>query len=213
MAEIINKIQLQYLKSFHSQKDELLCELENYAQENKIPIIDWLSAEFLKQLLIIHKPKNVLEIGMAIAYSTIIIAKNTSDDTQIITLEKSKPNIKIAKDNIKKSGLKNKINIIEGDALETIPNLDKKFDFIFLDADKEDYIELFNLALPKLDKGGVILIDNLLWHNNIATKRPSLEFKYSAYKIKEFNRVFMSCNELIKNIYPIGDGLGVGIKL
>lgn len=212
MPDITNKIHIEYLKQFRYIKDDLLIELETFAFHNKIPILDWLSVEFLKQMLIIHKPKNILEIGCAIAYSTIIIAQSISDDAKVITIEKSIPNIKLAEQNIQRANLQNKIELLQGDAIDIIPDLKQNFDFIFLDADKEDYIELFNLSLPKLNKNGIFFIDNLLWHGDVALKRAPKKRKASVEIIKKFNQIFMNNSQLISNIYPIGDGIGIGIK-
>ena len=160
----------------------------------------------------LHQPKRVLEIGTAIGYSTIRIAKNLKKKAVIDTLEKDKDTIKIAEDYIKRSGFENKINIIEGDALATMPELESKYSFIFLDADKEDYERLFFYSLMLLKKGGVLFIDNLLWHGYAASKTVPAKYKTSTQKIREFNKLFVSQYSLKTTIIPVGDGIGIGLK-
>ena len=129
------------------------------------------SAEFLEQLICLVNPKRVLELGTAIAYSSIRIARNLRKKGSVYTIEKSEDNIVLAKENITKSGLGEKINLIAGNALDELPRFDKKFDFIFLDADKIDYKRLFDYSLILLKKGGVIFVDNLLWHGLAASSK------------------------------------------
>lgn len=212
MPNITGTEQIEYLKELRGNIDELTGEMENYALLNKIPILDWKASEFLQQLVKIKEPANVLEIGTAIGYSTILMAKNLAENASIDSIELSRNNVPLARRFIERSGLSEKINIIEGDALKIIPELEKKYDFVFLDSDKEDYLMLFNLIIPKLNLKGILFVDNLLWKGNIALKEIPEKLKKSASVIKEFNRMFCSNEILEAKIYPIGDGVGVGIK-
>ena len=211
MAEILFPVQEQYLLKFKKEEDPLILEMEGYAKEHNVPILSWQSADFMEQLIKISNPKRVLEIGTAIAYSTIRIARNLKKSV-IHTIEKSEDNIEIARENIQKSGLEEKINLFTGNALNVIPQLKKKYDFIFLDADKEDYKRLFDYSLVILKKGGIIFVDNLLWHGYAASKRVPQNYKTSTKYIRDFNMVFTSQENLKTTILPIGDGIGIGIK-
>ncbi len=213
MPDIINLSQLEYLKSLRSVPDSLIKEMEEFAAEKNIPILDWKSAELLEQLVLISKPKRVLEIGTAIAYSSIRIARNLKKKAVIDTLEKSKNNIKLAAGYIKKAKLESFINIIEYDALEIMPKLESKYDFIFLDADKQDYERLFFYSLILLKKGGILFVDNLLWHGYAAAKSVPESYKNSTKIIRNFNELFVNQTALKTSIYPIGDGIGIGIKI
>jgi predicted O-methyltransferase YrrM len=130
----------------------------------------------------------------------------------IHSIEKSEDNIKIALENIEKSGLSKKIKLIQGDALTVMPQLGKKYDFIFLDADKEDYKRLFDYSMILLRKGGVIVVDNLLWSGYAASNRVPAKYSKSTKHIREFNNIFILQQNLDSIIIPIGDGLGLGIK-
>lgn len=213
MAEIIKQNQLDYLKSFSINNNELLGEMEEFAIINKVPILDRLASDFLQQLLQIHSPKSVLEIGMAIGYSTIRIAENIEKKAKIETIELSKVNIDLAKGFISRSDVKSKIKIREGNAIEILPKLTKKYNLIFLDADKEYYDRLFELSIDLLIEGGIYIVDNLLWKGYSAAKNVPTKFKRSTEVIRQFNKKFLSSPKLNSKIYPIGDGIGVGIKI
>ncbi len=212
MNKILYPNQIKYLEGLREEKNKLILEMETYAKENRIPILNWNAAEFLEQMIRIHKPKRVLEIGTAIGYSSIRIAKHLPSNSVLDTIELSN-NINHAKKYIKKSKLEIKINLIEGDALKLIPLLKKKYGFIFLDADKEDYVKLFQLSFKLLKKGGVFFVDNLLWQGFAASSKVPSKFKESTKHIRSFNKIFTSNKSLQSTILPIGDGIGIGIKL
>jgi predicted O-methyltransferase YrrM len=213
MAGILHRSQEKYLQSFLSTNDELIKEIELFAEKNKIPILNKHSIAFLEQIVIMIKPKRVLEIGTAIGYSSIRIARLLARQSSLHTIEKSKENISIAKENIAKAKLQNKIKIFEGDALRILPQLNKKYDLVFLDSDKEDYKILFDYSMLLLKKGGVIFVDNLLWHGYVASKKVPAKYKNSTKHIKEFNRIFMIQPSLHSVILPVGDGIGIGVKI
>ncbi len=212
MTQILFPAQKKYLESFRKKEDELILEMERYASENKVPILNWHAADLIEKLIIINKPDRVLEIGTAIASTTIRIAKCLRKGSMIHSIEKSEDNIKIALENIEKSGVSKKIKLIQGDALSVMPQLGKKYDFIFLDADKEDYKRLFDYSMILLRKGGVIVVDNLLWQGYAASKRVPAKYSKSTKHIREFNNIFILQQNLDSMIIPIGDGLGLGIK-
>lgn len=213
MSNILYSEQQSYLSELNKHNDSLLTRMEKYAEENKIPILDKLSAKFLEQLVQINQPKQFLEIGTAIGYSTIRVANISQKSTKIDTIELSKNSIELARSFIKEAGHSNKIEIYEGDALKILPNLTKKYDFIFLDADKEDYLTLFESAINILNVGGIILVDNLLWHGYAAVSNVPDKYKKSTEFIRKFNAQFLSNPYLKSSLLPIGDGLGLGIKI
>lgn len=210
---ILKPEQLTYLNSFKKFKDKLTSEMEIFAKENKVPILEEKSAEFLELLLHISQPKSFLEIGTAIGYSTIRVAKILQNEAIIDTIEKSKDNIKLANEFFVKAKVSKQINIIEGNALKIIYALKRSYDFIFLDADKEDYWDLFELSLEILNFNGIILIDNLLWKGFTASNEIPDQYKKSTELIRKFNAQFLSHPKLKSGILPIGDGLGLGIKI
>lgn len=213
MAKILYPLQNEYLNQFKQQNDPLIKEMEKYAEEHNVPILSWQAAAFMEILIRMINPKRVLEIGTAIAYSSIRIAGNLKKKGIVHTIEKSKDNIRLAKGFIKKSGLEGKIKIMEGNAFEIMPELEKKYDFIFLDADKNEYSSLFELSLPLLKKGGVLFVDNLLWGGNTASDKVPAKYQTSTEFIRKFNKEFMADTRIKAAIIPVGDGLGVGVKI
>lgn len=212
MPEIIRNNQLEYLLTFRTSSDPLIQEMEEFASRRKIPILNSLSTDFLEKIVLATRPKCVLEIGTAIAYSSIRIARLLTKGAAIDTIEKSKDNIKLANEYIKRAKLGNKINLLQGDALAIMSSLDKKYDLIFLDADKQDYEKLFHLSLLILKKGGILFVDNLLWYGYAASRSVPKSFKKSTNYIKEFNEMFMHHPGINASIFPIGDGIGIGVK-
>lgn len=213
MSEILYPEQIKYLESFRVKADPLIEEMELYAGNNSVPILSYHASQFLQQIVLIKQPVRVLEIGTAIAYSAINIARHLPDDGVVDTIEISAENAETAKSFIKKSGLENKINIITGDALVVIPQLKSAYDLIFLDADKHIYVEAFEKSIRILNKNGVVFIDNLLWHGYAASEDVPESYKKSTQNIREFNNYFMSLKDFHTAILPIGDGIGLGIKL
>ena len=213
MDKILYPSQLKYLNQFKDQDDPLIREMEKYADEHNVPILNWQSAAFMEILIRIIKPKRVLEIGTAIAYSSIRIARNLKKKGIVQTIEKSKDNIVLAKGYIKKSGVEDKIKILAGNAFKIMPELEKKYDFIFLDADKNEYSKLLELSIELLKKGGVIVVDNLLWHGHAAAEKVPAKYKTSTEYIRNFNKEFVANSLLKASIIPVGDGLGIGVKI
>ncbi len=187
--------------------------MEKFAKIKSVPILSRDSAKLIELLIQMNKPERVLEIGTAIAYTTIRIARNLKKGSKIHTIEFSENNAKIAKENIKKSGLSKSIKLLFGDANEVMPGLKKKYDFIFLDADKEDYLTLLKFAIKLLKKDGIMFVDNLLWHGYAASKDVPEKYKTSTKFIRDFNKVFMNHPKLKATIIPVGDGIGLGIKI
>jgi len=213
MKEILHTEQKDYLDLFDQETDTLLLEMEDFANKNDVPILSRDSARLMELLILINKPERVLELGTAIAYTTIRIARNLKKGSKIHSIEFSENNARLARVYVKKSGLSKRIKLIFGDAKKVMPTLKKKYDFIFLDADKEDYLNLFELAMKLLKKNGVLFVDNLLWHGYAASKEVPDKYKTSTKFIRDFNNIFMNHSQLKTTILPVGDGIGLGIKI
>lgn len=211
MDKIIYQHQLDYVNSFR-KTDELLSEMEKFALEKNVPILDWQSANLLEMVIQMIKPSRVLEIGTAIAYSSIRMARVIGNKGVVHTIEKSKDNIKLASDFISRAGLDKKIKILKGNAFEIMPGLDKKYDLIFLDADKQDYASLLDISYKLLKKNGIMFVDNLLWHGHAAAKSVPDNMKTSTENVRAFNKLFTNYPGLCSSIFTVGDGIGLGIK-
>lgn len=213
MNNILFPEQINYLEDINRHDDELLTRLEKYAEEKGVPILDKISAALLEQLIVIAKPSKVLELGTAIGYSTIRAARKLQEGSKIISIEISPDSYKIARINLDKSGAGDKAELVLGDAIEYTAQCKEAFDFIFLDADKEDYEVLFNNSVKLLNMGGVMFIDNLLWHGYAAIDNVPQKYVNSAKHIKKFNEMFMAREDFNSVILPVGDGIGLGIKI
>lgn len=202
----------EYIRMLLPMKESLKI-MENYAEENHVPIIQPEVAQLLRILLKINKPKNILEIGTAIGYSAIIMANNTSKETKIISIERRNDMVKLAEENIKKHDYSNKIEILEGDAIEVIPTLKNKYDFIFLDAAKGHYMDFFTESMNLLEVGGIIVSDNVLFKGMVASDNLVIRRKKTIVKrLREFLRYINEIEGYTSSVIPIGDGLAITYK-
>ncbi len=213
MSSFINSPNiLDYLNANRPVIDPLIAEMEEFALLNKIPILNWKALELLELLIELKQPENILEIGTAIGYSSIQMTRKLKQHVCLDTIEKSKNNLPLAQGFINKAGLTDRINILFGEAEEIMLACTKKYDFIFLDADKTYYQSLLNLSLNLLNPGGIIFIDNLLWKGYVADDNVPANFVNSTKLVLDFNSIFLNNRLLDAKIFPIGDGIGVGIK-
>ena len=168
---------------------------------------------FLHLLIKTSKIKKVLEIGTFTGLSTLSMSLALPKDGLVVALDKNQETDKIAVNFFKKAGQENKIKTIIKPALESLKDLKdekQKFDFVFIDADKENYKNYFNQSLDLIDKDGLIVIDNVLWHGDVIDEKKQDKLTVG---IREFNS-YVNSNERIENlIIPVGDGLSVCRKL
>ena len=168
-------------------------------------------AQLLQTLIKISNIKKVLEIGSFTGFSALSMALSLPDDGSLISLDKNSEFSKKAKFFYDKAN-ENKITQIIKPALESLKELEnskQKFDLVFIDADKENYINYYEKSIEMIDKNGLIIIDNVLWHGEVADKSKNDKFTNI---IREFNKHIKDDNRVTKNIIPIGDGLTICIK-
>lgn len=213
MSNIVNTSVENYIREILSESKGLIYEIENYAKENSVPIIHKEVAELLKVILKVHKPKKILEIGCAIGYSSIFFVNTLDGETEVITTERNPIMLEQAYKNIEKSGFLNKIKILEGNAEDTLKNLDEKFDMVFIDAAKGQYKLFFDLVYDNVNIGGIIVSDNILYKGMIADDEYVVKRKKTIVKrMREYLDFICNNNELDTSIIPIGDGLAISIK-
>ena len=168
-------------------------------------------AQFLQTLIKISDIKKVLEIGSFTGFSALSMALSLPDDGSLISLDKNTEFSKKAKTFYDKANV-NKITQIIKPAIESLKDLEnskRKFDLVFIDADKENYVNYYEKSIQLIDKNGLIIIDNVLWHGEVADKSKNDKFTKI---IKDFNKHIKDDNRVTKNILPIGDGLTICIK-
>lgn len=155
----------------------------------------------------IINPKDILEIGTYTGYSAICIAEGISNEATIDTIDKNEELEDIQNKYFKKSGFRDQIKQHIGNALEIISTLDKKFDLVFIDADKSNYCNYFNLVIGKMKKGGIILSDNVLWSGKVVEKLDKKDTDTKA--LLEYNRLLNSDPRVETVLLPIRDGLSI----
>ena len=155
----------------------------------------------------IINPKDILEIGTYTGYSAICIAEGISNEAIIDTIDKNEELEDIQNRYFKKSGFRDQIKQHIGNALEIIPTLNKKFDLVFIDADKSNYCNYFNLVIGKMKKGGIILSDNVLWSGKVVEKLDKKDIDTKA--LLEYNRLLNSDPRVETVLLPIRDGLSI----
>ena len=210
---IIQREQAEYLENLHPANTGLFAEIESYAAEHRVPIADREVALFLEITARAIEARRVLECGMAIGYSVIHLARGMAEDGLVITIDPSDDMIKAAEGYLSRAGVRERVRIEKGYALEVIPHLNEAFDLVFIDAVKEEYRGYLDLALPKLRKGGVVIVDNLLWGGQVAGEIRSPDQKASTEALREFNQCFVNHLQLRAEVLPVGDGLGYGVKI
>jgi caffeoyl-CoA O-methyltransferase len=193
------------------KNDPLMAEMGMYALQHKVPVIGPVSGRLLTQLTKMTKAKRVFEFGSAIGYSTIYFARGLGEDGKVYYTEKDTECIKKAKYFIKKAGLLERIEFLEGDALYHFEQVDGEFDIILCDIDKSLYPKIFEKALPRLKKGGLFIADNIFWRGT-AFDPGSSENDPSIAAIQKVTEDALHAPSLFSTIIPVGDGLLVGYK-
>src|SRR2546423_2171265 len=166
-----------YIYSLLPPRDEVLTEMESEAAKNNVPIIGPAVARVIYQLAIISGAKKVFEMGSAIGYSTIWLARAVGAGGRVIYTDGDKKNAEKARRYFERAGVSDRITIRTGDALELLSEEKEPYDIIFNDIDKTDYPRAFRLALPHLKKGGLFITDNVLWSGKVAKGNPEPETK------------------------------------
>ncbi|HEX7458334.1 MAG TPA: O-methyltransferase, partial [Ginsengibacter sp.] len=168
--EIINNKAEDYAARFTTPTDNLLQEIEKYTLENHpqaIMLSGPIQGKLLEMISLMIRPERILEIGTFMGYSALCLAKGLAAQGELHTLEIGKEDADIARNYFSKSLYAKQIILHEGNALDIIPALNETWDLIFIDADKVNYINYYELTLPMLKKGGFILADNVLFHGEV----------------------------------------------
>lgn len=209
---IIQREQAEYLDGLHVQTDLLLQEMEEYAAKHRVPIADREVARFLEITAHAIGAKRVLEIGMAIGYSVIHLARGMGDYGTVVTIEPSDEMIQAATSFLQRSLYADRVQLARGKALDVMPGFVETYDLLYIDALKEEYQQYLDLGLPLLRSGGVVIVDNLLWGGRVA-QPASANDESSTTALREFNKYFINHPQLRSEILSVGDGLGYAVKI
>lgn len=200
---------LQNFANQHSQEEPQLLQELNKETWQKVLIPRMLSGRFQGRLLAmlskLIKPKAILEIGTYTGYSALCLAEGLAQDSVLHTIDYNEELAWIQKKYFDKSEYKNQIQTHLGKALEIIPTLDLKFDLAFIDADKTNYINYFEAILPKMNKGGLILSDNVLWSGKVLFEADEKDKDTQA--LQKYNQLLALDNRVENLLLPVRDGI------
>ena len=204
----------KYVNEHTCTESKLLAELRRETELKHINSI-MLSGEYQGRLLSliskIKQPKNILEIGTYTGYSTICLAEGLVKNGKIHTIDKNEELVEIQKKYFLRSKFNKNIEIHTGNALDIINGLNINFDLIFLDADKENYATYFQIISKILNKNGVLITDNVLWHGKVLNSKESHDDVTK--KIDQFNKALILNKKFQTFMLPVRDGLSIAIKL
>ena len=205
-----------YIKSLTAYNSDFLEKLREKALEAKVPIIKRETESFLKTLLLLKKPKKILEVGTAVAYSSLVMAEVLEGKTKISTIENYEKRVLEAKKNIADSNYSNTIHLIEEDASKVLKELvekEEKYDFIFMDAAKGQYINWLEPVIKLLNKEGVLCSDNVLQGGDIVQSRYLIERRDRSIhsRLREYLYELTHREELSTTILSLGDGVALTV--
>lgn len=211
---IVNERFVDYINSLERGNPAYLDDLEQFALKTNVPIIRKEMQSFLKTLLVMNKPRQILEVGTAIGFSALLMSEFMPKDAHITTIEKYEKRIPIAKENFAKYGKEDSITLLEGDATEILHQMEGSFDLIFMDAAKGQYIHFLPDVLRLLADGGVLLSDNVLQDGDI------IESKYAVTRrnrtihtrMRDYLYTLKNHEQLETAIIPLGDGVALSVK-
>lgn len=197
----------KYIIEHTSKVDEILYKLY---RETFLKVIhpEMISGPYLGKFLeiisFLLKPRNILEIGTFTGFSTICLSKGLQKDGKIYTIEINEELQEIFKKFFKEAKIEDKVEILIGDAKEILKYLDVEFDLAFIDASKREYPKYYELILPKLKRGGLIIADNVLWYNNVINEKFSDK---DTEGVRKFNEIVQNDDRVENIIIPIRDGI------
>jgi caffeoyl-CoA O-methyltransferase len=200
-----------YLYELLPKRDEVLSDMEEYAAQHNVPIIGPAVARMLALLVQISGAKRIFELGSAIGYSTIWLARAAGAQAEITYTDGDPENAKRAKAYFERAGVAQQIRVETGDALTLLKQTTGEFDLIFNDINKREYLDAAKQALPRVRRGGLFITDNTLWSGKAARKAEAGDADTQG--VQELNRLVHESKELFSVLIPLRDGVTVCRKL
>ena len=199
-----------YMRSLLPPRDPVVAEMEDFAEKNRVPIVGPMVGRFLHQLARFVDAERVFEMGSAIGYSTIWFARALKPGGKVYYTDGSQENASRARDYIKRAGVSDRIEILVGNALDLIDQVQGEFDVVFNDVDKDDYPAVYRKAANRVRIGGLFISDNVLWSGRVADS--SVKDKQTE-GIRSFNKLLYADDRYYSTIMPIRDGVAVGLRV
>lgn len=211
---IVDERMVSFINSFDTGDSEIVETIEREALAGGVPIIRQEMGSLLKVLIHLKKPSNILEVGTAVGYSSILMAENMPKECRITTIEKYEKRIPVARENIRRAGYEDRITLIEGDAIEVMKELSGTYDIIFMDAAKGQYIHFLAEVMRLLAPGGMLISDNVLQEGDIIESKFGVVRRNRTIhmRMREYLYALTHMEELSTSIIPIGDGITLSVK-
>lgn len=211
---IVDERMVTFINSFDAGDSEIIETIEREALEAGVPIIRQEMGSLLKVLVHLKRPSNILEVGTAVGYSSILMASCMPEDCRITTIENYEKRIPIARKNIRRAGVEDRINLIEGDAIDVMKGLTGTYDMIFMDAAKGQYINFLEDVMRLLAPGGMLVSDNVLQEGDIIESKFGVVRRNRTIhmRMREYLYVLTHMEGLKTSIIPIGDGITLSVK-
>ena len=209
-ATILQPEQERYLERLLPPRDALLREMEELARAEDVPVSDPEVARLLAILARALGARRILEVGTAIGYGTLWLARG-APEARVVTIDKDPGQLARARGYLERAGVADRVDLVEGAALDVLPGLEGPFDLVFIDAVKQEYRRYLDQILPKLRVGGLMAVDNLLWKGHVADPDEDPEDEV-ARSMRAFNGYFIMHPQLQATVLPLGDGLGIATK-
>lgn len=203
-----------YINSLENGNPSYLDELEAYSKKTQVPIIRKETQSLIRTLLVMNKPKRILEVGTAIGFSALFMMEFMPKDGHITTIEKYEKRIPLARENFKRFDTDERITLIEGDAADVLKQLEGPFDFIFMDAAKGQYIHFLPEVLRLLETGGVLLSDNVLQDGDVIQSRFAVTRRNRTIhkRMRDYLYTLKKHEQLETAILTLGDGVALSVK-
>ena len=201
----------EYLYELLPERDAVVSEIEAYAEEHRIPIIGPAVARLLSLFVQVSGAKRIFELGSAIGYSTIWLARAAGPQGKVFYTDGDPEKARRAQVYFRMAGVAKRIEVKVGDAMDQLKKTPGTFDRMFNEVDKHQYPAALRAALPKLRRGGLFITDNTLWSGKAA--RPAADEDRDTKGVQEFNRVVYASKDLYPVLIPLRDGVTVCRKL
>ena len=208
MPKILTETVDQYVTNLMPDRDEVLTEMEQIAKEQSISIIGPLVGRLLYQMAVMIGARRVFEMGSAIGYSTIWLARAVGPGGKVYYSDGSESNAARARTFLERAGVADRVEVRVGDALDLLRASEGTFDIIFNDVDKQDYPQVFDMAWSRIRQGGLLITDNALWGGRVA--EPSDDEWTRA--IQEYNKKAYASDDIWTTIIPLRDGVAISVK-
>ncbi|WP_195415360.1 O-methyltransferase [Enterocloster citroniae] len=213
---IVNDRITDYLHSLESSQGVLLDTIEKAALDGRVPIIRRETASLLRTLVAALEPSQILEIGTAVGYSALLMCQTMPRACHITTIEKYEKRIPVARENFKKAGEESRITLLEGDADQLLGQLEEgRFDLVFMDAAKGQYLHWLPLLLKLMPPGGVLISDNVLQDGDIVESRFAVQRRNRTIhsRMREYLHTLKHMEEFETAVIPIGDGVTISTRI